>query len=459
MFKFIPLTYSHLPLLVQWLNQPHVQKWYNHGNTTPVSLDAITKKMGPRIKGKEDAHGYIIEYNQAPIGYIQVYNARKFPRDGYELSAINELIAHIARLAAIDLYIGDPNYIGKGLGSQIIKQFMHDIASKEFDAYMVDPDMKNTASIRAFEKAGFKEIAKLTLHNGEQVKIMLRITSKGNTTDMRDIDDIIQILCNTWKLKIKSTITAPPANNYVGIAYSEKYQCDVILKILTADTHEPEALKVFNGNRCVKLLDYDKEAQGLLLEYIQPGTTLKSYFPKHDMQALKITADLIKKLHTTNHIDLAKAFKTVADWVALLSTYKSNRIPDSLIGKAWQLSQKLLSSHQELYLLHGDLHHENILNDGTQWVAIDPKGIVGPLEYEVGRFIMNPIPDLLEEEDAQDTIKDRIDGFSNIFGFDKQTIIEWLFVQAVLSACWTEEGGSEEFFNYFMKLARITESL
>ena len=136
--------------------------------------------MKPPIDGSEAVHGFIIEYNQTQIGYIQIYNARKFTRDGYNLQSFDKYFAEIEKLAAIDLYIGDPDYIGKGLGSEIIKQFVHDIVAKKYDACIADPDVKNTASVKAFAKAGFKEVAEIALNNGERVKIMLILNSISN---------------------------------------------------------------------------------------------------------------------------------------------------------------------------------------------------------------------------------------------------------------------------------------
>ena len=275
------------------------------------------------------------------------------------------------------------------------------------------------------------------------------------------LKNLLYYLSKKWQLSdIRPLVKLPPVNNYVARAHSAQYKADVVLKILIADTHEPEALELFKKNSsCVKLLDYDRDHRGLLLEYIQPGISLKTLFPAHDTQAIEITAEIIKKLHRKNLVSQAKGLKTVNQWLELLNYFQSKKISQCLLEKARLLAQKLLSTEQELYLLHGDLHHENILQDHQEWIAIDPKGVIGPLEYEVGRFIMNPIPDLLEQQNAQEIIKIRIDKFSEIFGFDKQRLIDWTFVQAVLSACWTEQGGSEDFFNYFVKFAQVIECL
>jgi len=280
-----------------------------------------------------------------------------------------------------------------------------------------------------------------------------------NMSIKKDITDVINYLSLKWKLNNLRPLESLFINNYVAIVYSEKYKTDVVLKILLANTHEPEALMLFNGNGCVRLFDYDSEVKGLLLEYIKPGISLKTLFPMDDNVAIEITAELIKKNACNNLLSKAIGFETVNQWLDLLYNFKSKKISSNLLKKAQQLSEKLLGLKQELYFLHGDLHHENILKSGNTWIVIDPKGVIGPLEYEIGRFIMNPIPDLLQQPDVKVIIKNRIDKFSKLFGFDKQHLVDWVFVQAVLSACWTEEGGSEVFFNYFIKFAETIENL
>lgn len=275
------------------------------------------------------------------------------------------------------------------------------------------------------------------------------------------IQNTIDFACQNWHLSNIRPFLSGSTNNYVAQAYSEIYKTEVVLKILAVNTNELEALMLFNGNGCVKLLEHDSVLKCLLLEYAKPGTSLKALFPQDDDSALEIAANLIKKLHTKNLLTQAQAigFKKINQWLDLLHNFKSKKISPDLLKKAQQLARNLLDLKQELYLLHGDLHHENILKDGCSWIAIDPKGLIGPLEYEVGRFIMNPIPNLLQQVNAKVIIKNRIDKFSKIFGFDKQRLVDWAFVQAVLSACWAEEDGDQDFFNYFIKFADALNNL
>lgn len=271
-----------------------------------------------------------------------------------------------------------------------------------------------------------------------------------------NIEQLITYFCDKWELSNLRSLDLPFLNNYIAVAFSAKYNKDVVLKILLAETHEIEALQAFKGRGCVALLEYDFDKKGMILEYIQPGTTLKSLFPKNDSKAVHITAQIIREL-VIRDFPKDHVFKTVNQWLETLHSFKGKKIPEYLLKKAQQLSKELLDTNLETYLLHGDLHHENILQSAHGWITIDPKGVIGPLEYEVGRFIMNPIPELLQQSDAKEIIKKRIDIFSDIFGFQKQRLLDWVFVQAILSACWTEQNENETFFNYFVKFAQTIE--
>ena len=71
--------------------------------------------------------------NKIPIGYIQYYDKHDFrPEKGYEIKDLPN------SLAAIDFYIGELEYIGKGLGSEVLKLFINEYVFKKFDACLLD---------------------------------------------------------------------------------------------------------------------------------------------------------------------------------------------------------------------------------------------------------------------------------------------------------------------------------
>lgn len=61
------------------------------------------------------------------------------------------------------MYIGEPEYISKGLGSALIKAFLQEYVLKEFKAVFVDPDASNKSAVRVYEKAGFKAVKRIDM--------------------------------------------------------------------------------------------------------------------------------------------------------------------------------------------------------------------------------------------------------------------------------------------------------
>ncbi|HBR71026.1 TPA: hypothetical protein DIC20_05395 [Candidatus Dependentiae bacterium] len=262
-----------------------------------------------------------------------------------------------------------------------------------------------------------------------------------------------------WQLqKIKPLPKSPFTHNLLFSALSSRYNCAVILKIFPSRKdflHEQRALEYFNGIGCAQLIDYDTEKCGLLLEEIKPGTQLSTFFPREEDKATEYAAQVIKKLHSKPlAASQFKNFPKINNWLNLLNTFKDDKMSPILLQKAQTLAQKLLNSQGDLYLLHGDLHHENILKHNDSWIAIDPKGVIGELAYEFGAFIRNPIPALLEQRNPLEIMLNRALHFSTAFGINKQQILEWSFVQAVLAACWAIQGNSQS-PDYWIKIAQM----
>ena len=91
----------------------------------------------------------------------------------------------------------------------------------------------------------------------------------------------------------------------------------------------------------------------------------------------------------------------------------------------------------EPVVLHGDLHHYNILSAVREpWLAIDPKGVVGEAEYEVGALLRNH---LLSTVRPERLLARRVDQLTDELGFERQRIVGWGLAQAVLSAWWSFE--------------------
>jgi streptomycin 6-kinase len=80
-------------------------------------------------------------------------------------------------------------------------------------------------------------------------------------------------------------------------------------------------------------------------------------------------------------------------------------------------------------------------------VVIDPKGVIGEAAYEVATFIRNPIPELLNYDDTQNIIHNRVTRFAELLELPSQRILDWCFVQAVLSWVWAIEDGCDDIYS------------
>lgn len=151
---FIALQTAHFPLLLEWLNTPHVKTWWD--SDVEWNIEKIADKYDSYVHGfkvensiKKPIHAFLIRYEQTPIGYIQYYNAYDFAR---ELALL-----HLPdSLAAVDIYIGELSYLGHGIGSMAVSMFLEQFVFPHYEAVFADPDIRNIAAIQSYEKAGFK---------------------------------------------------------------------------------------------------------------------------------------------------------------------------------------------------------------------------------------------------------------------------------------------------------------
>ncbi|HAT8178957.1 TPA: GNAT family N-acetyltransferase [Legionella pneumophila] len=151
------LSESDFTLLLKWLEESHVKAWWDQD--VKWTSAQIQKKYDSYVKGykienneAKPISAYIIYVDEIPIGYIQIYNAYDFARS-IPLSGLP------SSLAAFDVFIGEKNFLNKGIGSKAIDQFLKEYAHS-YTHVFADPDNTNSTAIRAYEKAGFKKINK-----------------------------------------------------------------------------------------------------------------------------------------------------------------------------------------------------------------------------------------------------------------------------------------------------------
>jgi RimJ/RimL family protein N-acetyltransferase len=145
--EFRPLAAEDLPLLHRWLSAPHVREWWNDARTA----EEIRTKYAPRIAGADPTRSFIIEHCGKPIGYIQSYRIRDYPDYARHVGAPGDC-------AGIDLFIGEAEMVGRGIGTRAVAAFLRSIVFVDpaIGACAIGPEQGNRRAIRAYEKAGFR---------------------------------------------------------------------------------------------------------------------------------------------------------------------------------------------------------------------------------------------------------------------------------------------------------------
>jgi streptomycin 6-kinase len=111
-------------------------------------------------------------------------------------------------------------------------------------------------------------------------------------------------------------------------------------------------------------------------------------------------------------------------------------LPAELVDRAEAIYRDLLSSMGPVVLLHGDFHLDNILRaQRAPWIAIDPQGVAGEAEYEVGALLRNPP----KGADRARALGRRLDQLAEELGFSRERLRLWGLAQAVLAAWWGVE--------------------
>lgn len=148
-------------LMLKWLTDERVLEHYE-GRDKKFTVDSIKEKYSPRTTGKDKVTPCIIEYEGKPIGYIQFYPDPE----------PDEVFGNEKNVFGIDLFIGEPEFWSKGLGSTSLRMLVEYLfANTNAVKIVIDPDVDNTRAIRAYEKAGFRKVKIIAGYEPHEGKI------------------------------------------------------------------------------------------------------------------------------------------------------------------------------------------------------------------------------------------------------------------------------------------------
>lgn len=251
---------------------------------------------------------------------------------------------------------------------------------------------------------------------------------------------LVDTCSQRWNLTIDGMIE-PLTYNFL-VSARQANDRPVVLKLCPPDGEcalQQAALRHFDGQGTVRLLASDVRNDVLLLERCVPGHSLHALT---DVEAIEVAGSIMRRIWSP--LAEAAVFPTLADWRQGFARLRDHfggtgPFPTTLVERAERRFSAFDPAAGDAVLLHGDLHHGNILTaEREPWLAIDPKGVIGVPEYEPATFIIQTAG-VTSATDLRRFLTRRIDGLAATAALDPIEVREWAIAHAVLSAWWTVE--------------------
>jgi RimJ/RimL family protein N-acetyltransferase len=225
---FIPLNETHIALMHRWLSSGEAKRWYgSHADKTEAELRQ--KYLVDKPQG--GTHCFIIQHKKTPIGYIQYYRVSDYP-------AWCALVSGQTGDYGLDIFIGEDDYIGRGIGTRTICAALNKLIFSNEDAQrgLMGPDPENHRAIRCYEKCGFQHLRTVTAENGEK-EYLMGITRREHfqsfVSNIVELDATLADMCQSEFEQIGWT--KPPG--YFAAQVARQNHDDLVFYVALDDKH------------------------------------------------------------------------------------------------------------------------------------------------------------------------------------------------------------------------------
>ena len=186
---------------------------------------------------------------------------------------------------------------------------------------------------------------------------------------------------------------------------------------------EIAALRFWNGDPTVRLIDADEGLNAMLLERAMPGELLRTRpEPEQDVVIARLLNRMWRRPVEPHPFRPLSAM--VHHWCASSLT-DADRWPDpDLTREGLRVMQDMARARPDDVLLATDLHAGNVLSaEREPWLAIDPKPFVGDPAYDATQHLFN-----CEDRFNADPMS-LIKRFAGLLGVDRDRVRWWAFAR------------------------------
>jgi aminoglycoside 6'-N-acetyltransferase len=168
LISFRPVTAEDLPMLATWMARPHWRHWWG-------DPEEELNNIRDMVEGRDTTRPFIFQEGGVDKGYIQVWfvgdqQGSAFAVDYPWLDLLP------AEAVGVDLSIAAEEDVSRGLGTRTLQAFVHELREQGHERIIIDPDPANLRAVKAYRKAGFREIEALLGRTGDY--LLMELVSK-----------------------------------------------------------------------------------------------------------------------------------------------------------------------------------------------------------------------------------------------------------------------------------------
>lgn len=206
-----------------------------------------------------------------------------------------------------------------------------------------------------------------------------------------------------------------------------------MLKLVAAEEERAASLLMqwWDGDGAARVTAHADDA--ILLERGAASLAAMAYAGQDD-KACRILCAVAARLHApkakpcVNLVSLSHYFQELEPAAASYG---------GILVRCVQTARSLLADPRDPAVLHGDLHHGNVLDFGARgWLAIDPKGVVGERGFDFANIFTNPDLDDPTRPLAADRFLRRLEVVTEAAKLERERLLRWILAWTGLSAAW-----------------------
>lgn len=245
-------------------------------------------------------------------------------------------------------------------------------------------------------------------------------------------EDAFSEYFNFWELAVDGPFIETPRAMLLPVIWHDR---PAMLKV-SASLEERQGydlLEWWNGKGASKILA--RSGAAILMERATGMRSLAELSRTgHDEEACAIICGVVARLHEA-HRAPPPVLTSLDDWFAALNATQNVDLLESR-----NAMRELLAQPRDIGCLHGDIHHQNILDfEDRGWLAIDPKGLMGERAFDYANLFCNPD---IEIAGNLETFLSRVSFVAKYAKLDRRRLLKWVLAWSGLSAAWHFEDGT-----------------